>query len=177
MNLVISKPQNSTESEGTLIPTLIHQRVRAARKDENPTVICRVSSGWVVLGDQQHLRGYCLLLPDPVVYDLNALSTPERLRYLSDMATVGDALLEVTDAYRINYSVLGNTDPALHAHIRPRYMSEPEEKRKMPVYVGYSAEERNSHPFDLERDEPLMDELATSIQRLSSERFKTHETR
>lgn len=145
--------------------TLIHQRVRMAQQGENPTVICQVPSGWVVLGDQQHPKGYCVLAPDPVVDDLNALSVQRRLQYLSDMAVVGDALLEVTDAYRVNYSILGNTDAALHAHIRPRYMSEPEEKRKMPVYLGYSAEERNSRPFDLERDKPLMDELAASIQR------------
>ena len=145
--------------------TLIHQRVRAAQVGENPTVVCKVPSGWVVLGDQQHLQGYTLLLPDPVVGDLNDLSTQQRLQYLSDMSVVGDALLEVTEAYRINYSILGNADPALHAHIHPRYLSEPEEKRRVPVYVGYNAEERNSRPFDLERDGPLMTALAASIQR------------
>ena len=145
--------------------TLIHQRVRAAQQGENSGVICKVPSGWVVLGDQQHPRGYCLLLPDPVVDDLNALSTQERLQYLSDMAVIGDALLEVTDAFRINYSILGNTEPALHAHIFARYLSEPEEKRKGPVWMGYNSEERNSRPFDLERDKSFMDELAASIQR------------
>ena len=153
---------NAENKEGD---TFAHQRIRAARRGENPTVICQVPSGWVVLGDQQYPRGYCLLGPDPVVDDFNALSTQERIQFLSDMAVVGDALLEVTDSYRINYSILGNTDAALHAHIRPRYMSEPEEKRKVPVGVGYSAEERNSRPFDLGRDKPLMDELAASIQR------------
>ena len=145
--------------------TLIHQRVRAAQRGENPTAICSVPSGWVVLGDQQHIQGYALLLPDPVVGDLNDLSVPKRLQYLSNMSVVGDALLEVTEAYRINYSILGNTDPALHAHIHPRYLSELEEKRRVPVYVGYNAEERNSRPFDLERDRPLMTTLAASIQR------------
>ena len=70
------------------------------------------------------IQGYTLLLPDPVVGDLNDLSVPQRLQYLSNMSVVGDALLEVTEAYRINYSILGNTDPALHAHIHPRYLSE-----------------------------------------------------
>ena len=46
------------------------------------------------------------------------------------MSTIGDALLEVTDAFRINYAIMGNSDPALHAHIVPRYMSEPEHIRK-----------------------------------------------
>ena len=54
------------------------------------------------------------------------------------MYRAGDALLEVTDAYRINYEILGNSDAALHAHIIPRYKNEPDEKRKYPAMCGYS---------------------------------------
>ena len=56
------------------VTTLIHERVEAARAGTNPTVICRMPSGWAVLGDAQFLRGYSLLLADPVVADLNALN-------------------------------------------------------------------------------------------------------
>jgi diadenosine tetraphosphate (Ap4A) HIT family hydrolase len=76
-------------------------------------------SGWAVIGDQQFIPGYSLLLPNPVATDLNALTGEQRNQYLSDMVLIGDALLEVTDAYRINYEILGNTEPALHAHIFP----------------------------------------------------------
>ncbi len=61
-----------------MVSTLIHRRVEAARQGSNPTVICRVRSGWVVLGDVQFLPGYSLLLPDPVVSDLNALTMSQR---------------------------------------------------------------------------------------------------
>ena len=118
-----------------------------------------------MLGDQQFIRGYCLLLADPVVAGINELSGQERLQFLGDMTVIGDALLEVTNSFRINYSILGNFDPALHAHIYPRYMSEPEVQRKGPVYLGYSREELSSRPFDLERDRPLMLELAASIEK------------
>ena len=40
-----------------------------------------------------------------------------------------DALLKVTDAQRINYAILGNVEPALHAHVMPRYATEPDEMR------------------------------------------------
>jgi diadenosine tetraphosphate (Ap4A) HIT family hydrolase len=135
--------------------TLVHKRVEQARAGTNPYVVCRVKSGWVVLGDYQFLRGYSLLLPDPVVGDLNALSADARSQFLLDMVAVGDALLHVTGAYRINYCILGNLDPALHAHLHPRYMSEPEEKRKGPIWRYGSAFER-TNPFDEERDRPLM---------------------
>ena len=96
--------------------TLIHERVAAAHVGTNPTVICRMPSGWAVLCDVQFLRGYTILLSDPVVPDLNALDREHRAQFLLDMVTIGDALLEVTGAFRINYEILGNLDPALHAH-------------------------------------------------------------
>ncbi len=144
--------------------TLIHERVEQARAGANPTVITRVPSGWVVLGDVQFLRGYSLLLADPVVPDINALGGEERARFLLDMTILGDALLEVTGAYRINYEILGNTDAALHAHVFPRYMTEPEALRKMPVWL-YDRESRNAITFDQERDADLMRQIAEAIRR------------
>src|SRR5262249_31222250 len=66
-----------------------------------------------------------LLLPDPVVPTLNALGAKERAQFLNDMSRVGDALLKVTSAARINYAIFGNQEPALHAHVVPRYSDEP----------------------------------------------------
>src|SRR5512141_398968 len=107
----------------------VAEQVEAARAGREPALICQVSSGWVVLCRMQYLRGYCILLPDPVVPSLNDLSQQQRARYLDDMSLVGDALLEVTGACRINYAILGNTDPVLHSHIVPRYLDEPDEFR------------------------------------------------
>jgi diadenosine tetraphosphate (Ap4A) HIT family hydrolase len=81
------------------------------------------------MGERQVLPGYCLLLPDPVVPQLNALGTGLRDQFLSDMARVGDTLLAVTAALRINYAIFGNVEPALHAHIFPRSSTEPEATR------------------------------------------------
>jgi diadenosine tetraphosphate (Ap4A) HIT family hydrolase len=141
--------------------TLIHQRVEAARAGTNPTVICRMPSGWAVLCDVQFLRGYSLLLADPVVPDLNALNIRGRARYLLDMTILGDAL-KVTGAYRINYEILGNLDPALHAHVIPRYMTEPEDMRKGPAFL-YNKDYRNSIKFDYERDKELMNQIAEAV--------------
>lgn len=114
--------------------TVIHRRVAAARAGENPAVVARLRSGWAVLGDVQVVHGYCLLLPDPVVPDLNALAGAARAQFLADMAGLGDALLAVTLARRINYEILGNLEPALHAHLFPRYDSEPAARRQAPVW-------------------------------------------
>ena len=109
--------------------TAIHAQVSAAREGRDARVIARLFSGWAVFGEQQFVRGYTLLLPDPVVPNLNALGARERIVFLSDMSRLGDALLKVTGAVRINYAIFGNQEPALHAHVIPRYADEPEALR------------------------------------------------
>lgn len=142
------------------MPTLIHRRVRESRAGENPKTICRVTSGWVVLGDVQFLRGYSLILPDPVVGSLNDLPKAQRESFLYEMSVLGDALLAVTGAYRINYEILGNSEQALHAHVIPRYLDEPAEKRRMPAWFY---DWKNAIQFDLDRDRPLMENIAAYL--------------
>ena len=97
-------------------------------------MICRLQSGWAVLGDVQFLPGYSLLLADPVVASLNDLDETRRAEFLHDMARLGDAILRVTHAERINYEILGNSEPELHAHVFPRYGTEPPELRRNPAW-------------------------------------------
>jgi len=144
--------------------TLIHQRVDGARAGTNPTVTCRMPSGLAVLCDLQFLRGYSILLPDPVVLDLNALERPERMQYLLDMTILGDALAEITGAYRINYEILGNLEMALHAHVIPRYWAEPESLRIGPACL-YDKAYRESMKFEYERDRELMQRVAEAVWR------------
>ena len=105
--------------------TLIHRLVESCRAGSAPQVISRLPSGWAVMGLQQVLRGYSLLLPDPVVPHLNALDAAARARFMSDLAYLGDAVLNATGALRINYAIFGNLEPALHGHVHPRYVDEP----------------------------------------------------
>jgi diadenosine tetraphosphate (Ap4A) HIT family hydrolase len=112
-----------------------------------------VSSGWVVLGESQFLKGYALIYPDPVVPDLNALSAEARKTLMYEASVVGDALLEITGALRINYEILGNLAPALHVHVFPRFSNELAGLRTKPVWFY----DWDSGPqFDAERDAPLM---------------------
>jgi diadenosine tetraphosphate (Ap4A) HIT family hydrolase len=109
--------------------TSIHALVDRCRDGQLPAAITKLPSGWVIMGERQVLPGYCLLLPDPVVPHLNALDADARAQFLFDMALVGDVLLVITAAARINYAIYGNVDPALHAHIFPRDSAEPEHTR------------------------------------------------
>jgi ribosomal protein S18 acetylase RimI-like enzyme len=141
--------------------TLIHRRVAMARAGENPYVITKLKSGWVVIGDVQPLDGYCLLLSDPVVPDLNVLNDAQRQQYCLDTTRIGDALLKATDAYRINYETWGNTEQALHTHIMPRYMSEAEDKRRYPACTRYDW--KSARPFDPVKDRPFVERMRKEL--------------
>jgi len=136
--------------------TAIHRRVAALRAGTDPTCILRMASGWAVLGEQQFLRGYALLLPDPVVGTLNELQGLSRTQFLTDMALLGDAVLQVTGALRINYAMFGNVEPALHAHVVPRYVDEAQQLATAhPWMYDWNAAPR----FDAIRDAPLLQDL------------------
>jgi diadenosine tetraphosphate (Ap4A) HIT family hydrolase len=142
--------------------TAIHRQVDAAREARHPRLIARLPSGWAVFGERQFVRGYALLLPDPVVADLNALEAAARGVFLTDMVRLGDALLESTAAVRINYAMLGNEEPALHAHVIPRYREEPPALRtRHPFAYDWQA----APEFDAAAERALTDAVRRALAR------------
>jgi diadenosine tetraphosphate (Ap4A) HIT family hydrolase len=153
-------PENSLPME-----TAIHRRVIDARAGRDPTVLGRCSSGWAVFGHQQFVQGYLLLLPDPVVPDLNSLTPERRSQFLLDMSRLGDALVRTTSPVRINYAIFGNVEPALHAHVIPRYRNEPEALRTQHPW----AYDWNAAPaFDVSTHASLIKALRTELAQLGT---------
>jgi diadenosine tetraphosphate (Ap4A) HIT family hydrolase len=149
--------------EENALPTAIHRRVADARAGRDKTVLGRCASGWAVFGHQQFVNGYLLLLPDPVVPDLNALTPEKRVQFLLDMSRLGDALMRTTSPVRINYAIFGNVEPALHAHVVPRYRNEPDNMRTQQPW----AYDWNSAPvFDAAAAAPLMNSLRAELAQL-----------
>ena len=114
-------------------------RVGSALAGTNPTVLARLNAGFAVIGDVQHLPGYCVLITDdPHADQLVDLPVDRQLAFLADMALLGRAVATVCarrdPAFRrINLEIQGNTDAFLHAHVTPRYTWEP------PELVGWPA--------------------------------------
>lgn len=129
----------------------IHSRVIAARAGTNPYVISKLETGWLVIGDVQPLPGYCVFLADPVVSSINELSNHERAKYSLDVYRAGDAILAATDAVRMNYETWGNSEPALHTHLMPRYEWENSDAAVKPACMSYSW--KDARAFDPSKDE------------------------
>jgi diadenosine tetraphosphate (Ap4A) HIT family hydrolase len=127
-------------------------------------LICTVPSGFVLLSNMQFLRGYCILRANPIVDSINSLNIQDQIGFCKDMIMIGDSIMEVTGAYRINYALLGNSDPVLHAHIVPRYLSEPDNLREGLPW-SYPNMDDEEFIFNQDRDKDLIQKLKTSIQR------------
>ncbi|MFI2259679.1 diadenosine tetraphosphate hydrolase [Streptomyces tubercidicus] len=116
-------------------------RIGAALRGANPTVLRRLESGFAAIGDVQFLPGYSVLLvDDPRVQRLSDLPRGKRLSFLSDMDRLGEAVeracRRLDHAFRrVNLEILGNTDGFLHAHVWPRFDWEPTESVGAPVWL------------------------------------------
>ncbi|WP_328430710.1 HIT family protein [Streptomyces sp. NBC_00443] len=149
-------------------------RIGAALRGENPTVLRRLGSGFAVIGDVQFLPGYSVLLMDePGVQRLSDLPKAERLAFLSDMDRLGEAVELACrrldpDFRRINLEILGNTDPFLHAHVWPRYEWEPTELVGKPVWL-YPADRWSDERFRLApQHDVVRDAISSELDRLRS---------
>jgi diadenosine tetraphosphate (Ap4A) HIT family hydrolase len=147
----------ASAAEGDPGACLICDRIALAARGENPTLIAEMASGYAVLGDDQFLRGYSLLLARDHVRELHELRGTARDAFLNDMVILGEAVSRVTKAAKINYALLGNTDPHLHCHVHARYADEPEPYRRGPI-TGYPKEVRDAprHRFEAARDRSLI---------------------
>ncbi|MGV9994117.1 HIT family protein [Streptomyces sp. NPDC003374] len=149
-------------------------RIGAALRGENPTVLRRLEAGFAVIGGVQFLPGYSVLLVDEVnVQRLSDLPRAKRLSFLSDMDRLGEAVERACrqldpDFRRVNLEILGNTDPFLHAHVWPRFEWEPAELVSKPVWL-YPRERWSDERFRLgPRHDVLRDAIGSELDRLRS---------
>ena len=73
---------------------------------------------------------------------------------------MSDAVLQVTGAVRVNYAMFGNMEPALHAHVIPRYHDEaPALRTAHPWAYDWSA----ASAFDLQVHGGLLRQIAERL--------------
>ncbi|MGW6869499.1 HIT family protein [Streptomyces sp. NPDC054901] len=144
------------------------------QRGEDPNVLFRMRSGWAILGNTQHLPGYCLLVHESANH-LTDLPRAQRAAFLLDLSLLGEAIQEVcsakdSDFYRINYEVLGNLWNHLHGHVHARYYWEPEQRRQAPVWLYGDERVAPEHMRGTAHDE-LRSALSASLKRITDEAY------
>ena len=103
---------------------LICDRIEMIEKQTNPYFVKELETGYVVVGDHQHFKGYTLFLCKEHTTELHFLDKHFKLKYLEEMAVVAEAVYHAFKPEKLNYELLGNGDTHIHWHIFPRVIGD-----------------------------------------------------
>ena len=98
----------------------ICKRIEMIKNSENPYFVKELETGYVVIGDHQHFKGYTLFLCKEHKTELFDLDSDFKMKYLEEMSLVAEAVSKAFGAEKMNYELLGNGDTHLHWHLFPR---------------------------------------------------------
>ncbi len=86
-----------------------------------PVEVARLRVSRWLLGANQYVRGYSVLVLDRHAIELHDLSPDIRQAFTEDIADAGRAIGRVLNPIKMNLELLGNVVPHLHCHLKPRY--------------------------------------------------------
>lgn len=98
----------------------ICDRINMIREGINPYLVRELKTGYVVMGDNQHFKGYTLFLCKEHKTELFQLDHSMKMKFLEEMSIVAEAVSKAFHAEKMNYELLGNGDTHLHWHLFPR---------------------------------------------------------
>lgn len=98
----------------------ICDRINMIKEGTNPYFVKELETGYVVVGDNQHFKGYTLFLCKEHKTELFQLDYKTKMKFLEEMSVVAEAVSKVFHAEKMNYELLGNGDTHLHWHLFPR---------------------------------------------------------
>lgn len=99
---------------------LICERIKRIKDCTNPYFVKELETGYVVLGDNQHFKGYTIFLCKVHKTELFELDKDFKIKFLEEMSLVGESVAKAFDCEKMNYELLGNGDSHLHWHLFPR---------------------------------------------------------
>ena len=105
----------------------ICDRIEMIKNGTNPYFVRELKTGYVVLGDHQHFKGYTLFLAKEHKTELFQLENEQKVDFLEEMSIVAEAVYKAFGAEKMNYELLGNGDTHLHWHLFPRVSGDLEE--------------------------------------------------
>ena len=94
----------------------ICERIKETKEGKNPFLVKELETGYVVIGDYQHFKGYTLFLYKDHVVELFDLDKELREKHLYEMTLVAEAVKNAFGAEKINYECLGNGEGGAHIH-------------------------------------------------------------
>ena len=102
--------------------------------------VAELPHSFVILGDAQFYRGYCVVLARRHVHELHLMSPEEARALFEETVAVGRAIALATQPLKLNYECLGNLEPHVHWHVFPRFRADT--MRVAPIWMRPETERK-----------------------------------
>ena len=77
---------------------LVCERIKLIREGKKPYFVKELKTGYVVMGDHQHFKGYTLFLCKEHKLELFHLEQSVKIKYLEEMSVVAEAVSKAFNA-------------------------------------------------------------------------------
>ena len=128
-------------------------------------LVAELNESYVVLGDAQYYRGYCILLAKTHATELYLMPAEAARALFEEMRLTAESIAAVVKPWKMNYECLGNSEPHVHWHLFPRQESESDDLRRGPIWMRGESERKAALGEDDRRT------LVASLQREIAARF------
>ncbi len=130
-------PDNATTANCGICAII--DRIKAGNFHDH---IAELPGCYVILGDRQYYRGYCVLLSKIHATELYLMTAEDARVLFDEVRLVAEAIAAVVTPWKMNYECLGNSEPHVHWHLLPRY--ETDELRRGPIWMRAESEQKVS---------------------------------
>ena len=109
---------------------------RVKRKEKNSFFIHEFKHSLLFVGEHQFYPGYCVLYLKDHKTDLAILPDIVQREFFSEVMKSANAIKNIFEPEKLNYSCLGNVVDHIHYHIFPRYSDELDKMTKKDPWAS-----------------------------------------
>jgi diadenosine tetraphosphate (Ap4A) HIT family hydrolase len=114
--------------------------IERCRAGDFADFVAELQHSFVILGDAQFYRGYCVVLAKRHADEIHLMPPDEARALFDETIAVGRAIALATWPLKLNYECLGNLEPHVHWHVFPRF--EADAMCAAPVWMRPDAERK-----------------------------------
>jgi diadenosine tetraphosphate (Ap4A) HIT family hydrolase len=133
-------PHESGDGSVAARPCGICTLIERCRAGAFADFVAELPHSFVILGDAQFYRGYCVVLAKRHINEIHLMPPGEARALFDETIAVGRAIALATRPLKLNYECLGNLEPHIHWHVFPRF--ETDAMRAAPVWIRPEAERK-----------------------------------
>jgi len=104
------------------------QRIELIKEGKYPFLIHEYPNSYLLLGEQQFYKGYCVLVSKNHFVEMSDVPSPQREEIFQEMMISSKIIQKEFRPKKMNLTSLGNVCEHLHWHFHPRYADDPDFK-------------------------------------------------